>query len=93
MEAATYVMPIRRAAGAVDDELTRYLAEIGRRCELIVVDGSDPASFEAAHAAWSGIGRHLRPDATIAGRNGKVRGVLTGVALRSPGPGWRSAHR
>ena len=55
----------------------------GRRCELIVVDGSDPVSFDAAHAAWSGLGHHVRPDDAIAGRNGKVRGVLTGVALAS----------
>ena len=76
-------MPIRRSAGAVEDELTRYLSEIGRRCELIVVDGSDPASFDAAHEAWSGLGRHVRPHDAIGGRNGKVRGVLTGVALAS----------
>ena len=66
MEAATYVMPIRRSAGAVDGELTRYLSEIGRRCELIVVDGSDPAEFDAAHGAWSGLGHHVRPHAAIA---------------------------
>jgi hypothetical protein len=83
VEAATYVLPIRRAAGAVDGELTRYLSEIGRRCELIVVDGSDPAAFDVAHEAWSGLGHHVRPDDKIAGRNGKVRGVLTGVALAS----------
>ena len=76
-------MPIRRSAGAVDGELTRYLSEIGRRCELIVVDGSDPAEFDDAHVAWSGLGHHVRPHAAIAGRNGKVRGVLTGVALAS----------
>lgn len=81
MEAATYVMPIRRPDAVVDGELTRYLSEIGRRCELIVVDGSDPESFDAAHEAWSELGRHVRPHDAISGRNGKVRGVLTGVAL------------
>ena len=83
MEAATYVMPIRRSTSAADDELTEYLSEIGRRCELIVVDGSDAVSFDRVHQAWSGLGHHVRPDDAIAGRNGKVRGVLTGVALAS----------
>src|SRR6478672_2186085 len=76
-------MPIRRSAGAVDGELTRYLAEIGRRCELIVVDGSAPELFDAAHVEWSALGLHVRPHAAITGANGKVRGVLTGVALAS----------
>ena len=40
-------------------------------------------SFDSVHEAWSGLGHHVRPDDAIAGRNGKVRGVLTGVALAS----------
>jgi len=76
-------MPIRRPAAADDAELAGYLAEIGRRCELIVVDGSDAASFDAAHAAWSELGRHVAPDPALRARNGKVGGVLTGVALAS----------
>jgi Glycosyltransferase like family 2 len=83
VEPATYVMPIRREARSVDSELTRYLCEIGRRCELIVVDGSDSESFNAAHTAWSSFGLHVAPNPAIAGLNGKVRGVLTGVALAS----------
>jgi hypothetical protein len=81
VEPATYVMPIRRPAAAADAELTSYLAEIGRRCELIVVDGSDAASFGAAHAAWAGFARHVPPDPALRALNGKVGGVLTGVAL------------
>jgi hypothetical protein len=76
-------MPIRRPAGAVDDELTCYLAEIGGRCELIVVDGSDPESFDSAHAAWAGFARHVPPDAALCAHNRKVGGVLTGMALAS----------
>ncbi len=83
MEAATYILPIRRESGAVDVELTRYLSEIGQRCELIVVDGSDPVSFEAAHTVWAGLGLHVRPHPGIDNLNGKVRGVLTGVGLAS----------
>jgi hypothetical protein len=79
---STYILPIRRQAIVVDPELTRYLAEVSRRCrELIVVDGSDAESFEAAHREWSGLGLHVRPDPARAGRNGKVPGVLTGIAL------------
>jgi hypothetical protein len=74
-------MPIRRDAPSVDAELSRYLSEIGRRCELIVVDGSDAEAFDAAHVAWSSFGRHVAPNPEIAGLNGKVRGVLTGLAL------------
>ena len=58
MEAATYLMPIRRPVGPVDDELTRYLSEIGRRCELIVVDGSDPRIFRRGAR---GVGRIRAP--------------------------------
>jgi hypothetical protein len=76
-------MPIRRPAAADDAELTAYLAEIGRRCELIVVDGSDAASFDAAHRVWSELGRHVPPDPTRPALNGKVGGVLTGIALAS----------
>ncbi len=76
-------MPIRREAGPVDAELTQYLAEIGRRCELIVVDGSDDATFAAAHDVWSRSGIHIPPSPMIVGLNGKVRGVLTGLALAS----------
>jgi Glycosyltransferase like family 2 len=80
---ATYIMPIRRTARSVDSELTRYLREIARRCELIVVDDSDTESFDAAHAAWSSFGLHVAPNPAIAGLNGKVRGVVTGLALAS----------
>jgi hypothetical protein len=78
---ATYILPIRRDTVAVDDELTRYLAEVGRRCELIVVDGSPPDAFAAAREAWSGFAIHAPVAAGAETRNGKVGGVLTGVAL------------
>jgi hypothetical protein len=82
MTAATYILPIR-SRGPVDTDLTEYLAGIAADCELIVVDGSDADVFAAAHRDWGRLGQHVRPDAAIAARNGKVRGVLTGIGLAS----------
>jgi hypothetical protein len=81
MRSATYVLPIRRTDVAVDAEMTQYLAAIARRCELIVVDGSPSESFGAADEAWSSFAVHVAPRSDIQGLNGKVRGVLTGIAL------------
>lgn len=79
MQPATYILPIRATKYTVDDELTRYLRRIAHYCELIVVDGSEPDVFEAAHEAWSDFALHIPPSPDFTGRNGKVRGVLTGV--------------
>jgi hypothetical protein len=76
---ATYVLPIRRAANTPVDELASYLARIARRCDVIVVDGSDAVAFDQAHIAWSQIALHIAPESSIAGQNGKVRGVLTAL--------------
>ena len=76
----TYLLPIK-ASDAPSWEMTQYLAMIGRHCRLIVVDGSDGEVFSAAHAAWGRLGLHIAPDPSIQAANGKVRGVLTGLAL------------
>jgi hypothetical protein len=81
LASVTYILPILRSSIAVDQELTQYLASIAGRCELIVVDGSAPDAFAAAHRAWSGLGLHVPVDRSMKTRNGKVGGVLTGVAL------------
>lgn len=83
---ASYVLPIRRSSeGPPPPELTAYLAWLtGETAEVIVVDGSAPAVFDAHRAAWQGIGlRHVRPDPAFPAVNGKVGGVLTGVWLAS----------
>ena len=77
---ATYLLPIK-ADGPPADELTRYLRAVGATCELIVVDGSAPPQFAAAHREWSSFARHVPPDADLSCLNGKVRGVLTGLRL------------
>ena len=80
---ATYVLPIRRSGTAPPDELTDYLRGIAGHCELIVVDGSEPATFAHDADAWCGFARHLPPAPDVAGAYGKVRGVITGVRLAS----------
>jgi hypothetical protein len=47
--------------------------------QTIVVDGSDADVFAAHALAFPASVLHVAPDQTIAGVNGKVRGVLTGL--------------
>ncbi|WP_406078555.1 glycosyltransferase [Micromonospora sp. NBC_00858] len=75
-----YVLPLRRTTDVGRAELTDYLRWLGDRVEVTVVDGSPPDLFARHAAAWRGLNlRHLPPDPTLHGLNGKVIGVLTGV--------------
>lgn len=79
---ASYVLPIRGPYDATTDELTRYLAWLGRQVDLIVVDGSDPAVADRRAAQWADLPlRHSRLDPDREELNGKVAGVITGVCL------------
>jgi hypothetical protein len=80
-----YLLPIRCGAGGPAADLTGYLRAVARRCEVVVVDGSDRPVFERNHAAWSGLARHVPPDPELACRNGKAHGVLTGMRLITAG--------
>lgn len=51
--------------------------------DVTVVDGSDPERFAAHATAWSDLVRHISCE-EISGANGKVRGVLTGIASARP---------
>ena len=76
----TYVLPLRRAAPATDDELAGYLRWLaGRTIEVVVVDGSDADVFAAHAEAFGAQVRHVPVDADLHGRYGKVNGVVTGV--------------
>ncbi|MEU8213150.1 glycosyltransferase [Micromonospora sp. NPDC049044] len=75
----TYVLPLRWHADGGLAELTAYLRWLAERVDVIVVDGSAPAVFARHADAWRGLVRHLPPDATTRGLNGKVIGVHTGV--------------
>ncbi|MFG1677993.1 glycosyltransferase [Micromonospora sp. NPDC049282] len=76
-----YVLPLRAADDHDLDELTGYLRELCRWVDVVVVDGSPPERYARHAAAWRGLVRHVPPDPALRGRNGKVLGVLTGVAL------------
>ena len=80
MHDATYVLPLR-SAEPTDGELAGYLAWLTERIEVIVVDGSEPEVFAAHEAMWPTTIRHLVPDPARACANGKVQGVLTGLAF------------
>ena len=81
----TYVVPFRRtsASEATLDALAADFRRVGSRCEVIVVDGSPPADFARHATAWRGLCRHVPPDPRWRFRNGKVNGVMTGVAMAS----------
>lgn len=73
----SYVLPIRRPCPA-DGELRSYLEELAEHAEVIVVDGSPADVFDAHDEAWAGFVTHVRPSVQTV--NGKVAGVLTGLA-------------
>ena len=78
----SYVLPIRtRDSDAPTDELTAYLRWLSERAEVVVVDGSDPTSFRHHGDRWSGFVVHVPPADDIRCRNGKVRGVLSGLRI------------
>jgi hypothetical protein len=76
-----YLLPIRCTGDEPIAELTSYLRTVHECCDVIVVDGSAPPVFRRNHAAWHGFARHVPPDPGLTYRNGKVRGVLTGMRL------------
>ena len=82
MNTATYVLPLRFSCADGLAELAKYLRSLPR-VEVIIVDGSTEEVFTEADTCFAGVGRHLKPDPRFAGLNGKVRGVLTGVAAAS----------
>jgi hypothetical protein len=79
LDDVTYLLPIRRHRAAPPEELTHYLRTVARTCDLLIVDGSDEATFGAHRRAWGGFARHVPPDAAVDAKNGKARGVLTGL--------------
>jgi hypothetical protein len=77
---ASYVLPLRRDDGAAEAGLGDYLRELAGLVEVVVVDGSPEPVWQAHHAAFGDQVAHLRPDPGLGYRNGKVNGVLTGLA-------------
>ena len=77
---AECVIPLRWSPGEPCDEMTAYLGRLGDWLDVTVVDGSEPAAFAEHARAWGALVRHV-PVACDRGANGKVNGVLTGLAL------------
>jgi hypothetical protein len=75
-----YLLPLRWPDGQQGlGELTGYLRQIARHCDVVVVDGSPERAFARHDHAWNGIAWHIRPDQALACQNGKVSGVITGI--------------
>jgi hypothetical protein len=75
-----YLLPLRWQDGQQGlGELTGYLRQIARHCDVVVVDGSPEPVFARHDRAWDGVAWHIRPDQALASRNGKVSGVITGI--------------
>jgi hypothetical protein len=75
----TYVMPLKWGPGQDVDELAEYLRWLADRCDVIVVDGSDPEIFNEHARAWGSFAKHVTPDADLNFAMGKVNGVVTGL--------------
>jgi hypothetical protein len=79
-EDASYILPLRWSADEGLAELVCYLGRLSGWIGVIVVDGSPEPLFQAHALAFPPAVRHVRPQRR-AGANGKVAGVMTGVAL------------
>ncbi|MGP3534704.1 glycosyltransferase [Microbacterium sp. RD1] len=77
---AEYILPLKWSDDAALADVTEYLAQLSTWVDVTIVDGSSLARFNAHARAWGRFVRHV-PVAVTAGANGKVRGVLTGLAI------------
>lgn len=80
---ASYIVPLRRDRAEPDGDFTQYLENLNTHLEVIVVDGSPADVFAAHHALLSGDILHIPVDPLRQTPNGKVGGVLTGLARAS----------
>lgn len=76
----SYILPLRWLTDEGRKELTSYLEQLSQWMTIIVVDGSPAPLFEAHSIALPAQVLHIHPQ-SCAGTNGKVAGVLTGVAM------------
>lgn len=82
MTLVSYVLPVRTRSGDGDDgDLDAYLARLSEWIDVVVVDGSDQATFAKHAERWGGVVRHVAPAPDLRCANGKVWGVRTGVRL------------
>jgi Glycosyl transferase family 2 len=76
-----YLLPLK--SQPTDDlrELAAYVRALSRQLRVVVVDGSDDATFARNGELFGTEVTHVPPDPERSGANGKVIGVLTGFAL------------
>ena len=77
---ATYLLPLRRRRVESDPEWVGYLDAMSRHIQVIVVDGSPAEVFAGHRALLPGTVMHVPVDPARETPNGKVGGVLTGLA-------------
>lgn len=77
---ATYVLPVRLRDAQPIEELAAYVRSLSA-VEIVIVDGSSADIFAALESGIAGSAIHVPPDPRTNGRNGKARGVLTGLRI------------
>ena len=75
-----YLLPLKAARADDLTDLASYVERLRRRLPVIVVDGSDAATFARNALLFAGA-THVAPRPELQCANGKVAGVLTGFAL------------
>lgn len=76
---ATYILPLRWNEDGELAHLVSYLERLSSWTAVMVVDGSPDPLFQSHSQAFPAAVCHIRPEQQ-AGANGKVAGVLTGLA-------------
>ena len=79
IEDLTYVVPLKWGPDQDVAEMANYLKWLADRCDVVVVDGSEPDVFERHARAWGASVKHVTPDADLKFAMGKVNGVITGL--------------
>lgn len=83
MYALSYVLPLKTQALASAEFIT-YVNQLSEWVEVLLVDASPPHVYRDIHDRCSPRVKHIPPDDHFdALRNGKVRGVLTGLRAAS----------
>src|SRR2546423_2706800 len=84
MKRCTYLLPIRRAKFSITEarELSNYFSALKNAgCDVLVIDGSQPAVFSQHSEVWRLLCRHEQVDRSFGFLNDKVNGIHTGVRL------------
>ena len=75
----TYVLPLKWAESGDVEEMATYLKELSGKCDVIVVDGSEPDVFDEHARSWGETTEVIPPDDDLQYTMGKVNGTVTGI--------------